>query len=671
MPQLSYRADIDGLRAVAVVPVVLFHLGVPAMAGGFVGVDVFFVISGFLITSIIRREIAEGQFSILRFYDRRVRRILPALFVTIAVTLAISSLLQVPKDLLNTAQSAVAATLFASNVLFFLESGYFDASAYSKPLLHSWSLAIEEQFYILLPLLMIAVSRRRFGATGWIAAITLASFLLSAFATRSYPSAAYYLLPWRAWELGIGALLACVAGPALAAPALRGAVAGLGLLLILGAVLLIDAATPFPGVAALAPVAGTAMIIHAGRFGPSPVSRLLGAALPVWIGKLSYSLYLWHWPVIVFFVYWRFDMPDLVEGTALFALSLAAAALSLRYVERPFRKPGGPVPGLRLFAGAGATAALLLAVSGGLVLSRGLPGRLPSDLQRIAAFSEDFDPRSGPCFYVKTEEESWLEPCIYGDVTAGPPKVALWGDSHAPALVPALDQAGLDAGASVALYAKQGCPGFTDFQVYWTGNDHDCSRYLDEIIPAILNDPSIEVVVLSFRTPIYTQGWLDYGLAERGRRSITIGSRAAPLSPVAIEARLALFLDRLDGAVTALQAAGKRVILVYPTPEAGVQVPSALLRQALWQGAIGDLALPRDVFDARTARSIAGFDRLAERHGLTTVRLDRALCDDQVCRLVQDGIPVFRDNNHLSATAARNMAPHFRTVFETLRERGT
>jgi len=242
---LRYRADIDGLRSVAVLPVMLFHFGVAAIPGGFIGVDVFFVISGYLIASIIAREINEGHFSILRFYER---------------------------------------------------------SAYDKPLLHTWSLAIEEQFYLFVPLILMAVAWRgknvwrRMGL--WVTGLTALSFLLSAFATAAFPTAAYYLIPWRAWELGIGAMLALDVVPRLKSD-LQRHVAGLaGITLIICAALAINKSMTFPGVVALAPVLGTALIIQAGRDGPNLIGRLLGAPLPVLIGKLSYSLYLWHWPLV-------------------------------------------------------------------------------------------------------------------------------------------------------------------------------------------------------------------------------------------------------------------------------------------------------------------------------------------------------------------------------------
>ena len=671
MSDLKYRPDIDGLRSVAVLPVVLFHFGASGVTGGFVGVDVFFVISGFLITSILRREIGEDRFSILDFYERRIRRILPALFVTMAVSMVVVSFIFTPADLENAGLSAVAATLFASNILFYLEAGYFEAAAYSKPLLHTWSLAIEEQFYIFVPLLLMILARWKQPAVIWIGALTLASFALSAITTERMASAAYYLLPWRAWELGVGALLAYGVGPSLHVRGWREGAAALGLGLILFAALTFNRTTAFPGVAALAPTLGAALILQAGRFGPTLVGRALSLALPVWIGKLSYSLYLWHWPVVVVFVYWTMNMPDLLQGSLLFAVSLALAALSVRFVERPFRLPPAKIGHNRsIFWGAGGAMFASIALASAIVLSNGLPARLPEDIRGVAAFVNDRDPRTKECYRTKKQQQTWTDPCIYGADGAGPAQVAVWGDSHGPALIPALDVAGQAHGVPVALYAHEGCPGFSDFQVYWVGHDHDCSVYLDTTIPDLLNNRDIKTVVFTFRAQMYAQGWVDYGMGERDRRPLFIGPRSGPLNEDVD--RTAFFLDRLEDSIVALRESGKQVVLVYPMPEAGIRVPDAILRAGARGSQANDVTLPRSVFDDRTAEIIAGYDQIVEAHGVRPIRLDQMMCGSQDCRLTfEDGTPIFRDSNHLNATAARRFAPVFDPVFADLKRNDT
>lgn len=660
---LRYRADIDGLRAVAVLPVVAFHFGQPWASGGFVGVDVFFVISGFLITSIIQRELASGSFSLLSFYERRIRRILPALFVVVAGSLAAAVVVFLPHHLRDAGQSAVAAAVFASNILFWLEAGYFDAAAYTKPLLHTWSLAIEEQFYLFVPLVLMALAAAKRRPLRWIGALTLLSFALSAATTAIVPTAAYYLLPWRAWELGVGALLALGILPLDRLAPWRGPLAAAGVAMILLAVAVLDKGTAFPGVAALLPVLGSAMVIAAGAAGPSRVAGALGSRPLVWIGKRSYSLYLWHWPAVVFFLYVFLEMPAPLEAAGLFALSLLLADLSYRFVERPFRRPGF---GRRrtIFAVGGAATAAVIAAGMVPVLGTGLPFRLPPEAKRIAAFAEDRHAAARLCER-RQNGKNWDEPCLFGAAGEGPATVALLGDSHGPAYVPALDRAGAELGLTIEMLAHRGCPNFPDFQVYWIGEEHDCTPYVDATFERVLSDPDIEVVIYTLRAQLYAKGWPRYSLTERGRSPLLIGPRAGPLADGAD--RTAFFLQRLEAAVRRLRAAGKQVLLVYPLPEAEQHVPEAAARSLVRGGNIGGHSIARARFDDRTAAIIAGYDEIVERYDLLALRMDEILCDEMACDLFLEDVPLFRDTNHLTETAARRLAPRFVEVLGAAR----
>ena len=658
---MKYRADIDGLRTIAVLPVVLFHAGFPGMSGGFVGVDVFFVISGFLITTIIWDELQDGRFSLARFYERRIRRILPALFVVIAATLALGSVVFLPRALAETGQAAIAATLFVSNVLFWVEAGYFDIAAYAKPLLHTWTLAIEEQFYLVVPLLLMALAARGRRPLVWIGALTAASFLLSATTSTLHPNAAYYLTPWRAWELGLGSMLA-LTGPAaaraLASRPLREAAAGLGLAMILASVALIDRTTPFPGTAALAPTLGTVLVIWAGAAGSTLTGRLLGTRPFVWIGRRSYSIYLWHWPVIVFWVYLAVGFPGPLVGLGLLGASIALAAFTYRYVEQPFLAAAGPrtrrVP-LRPF-GAAAVATGALCLAGGVLHHlNGIPGRLSPEARAASAFVADQGPRMQECFRDKHDDMTWDEPCTFGATDADRATVAVWGDSYGPTLIPALEETAKAEGVKIALYAHDGCPAIEDFQVYW--DDHDCAPFLGTSRQAILSDDGIELVILTMRAQLYTRGWTRYGLAERDRDPLYIGTEADRLSRDAD--RTAFFVAGLERTIEDLTAAGKRVALVYPLPEAGSSVPDLVARAALIDGDLPP-QLPRRRFDARSEEVIAAFDGLVARHDILPLRVYEAFCDAKACRLSDDdGVPIYRDANHLTATTSRRLAPWF------------
>ena len=341
---MRYRPEIDGLRAIAVAAVILFHAGFALFGGGFVGVDVFFVISGFLITSIIVEELKTGRFSVLRFYERRARRILPALFTVMAACVPFAYRLLSPDDLKDFAQSLAAICLFASNVLFWGESGYFDTQAELKPLLHTWSLAVEEQFYVLFPLLLLVAWRlgRRFLLV-LIGAIAALSFITSVEEVKNFPSAAFYLLPSRAWQLLVGALASFVAdrwpSVALRQPAVRLASEAFGwggMAMIVMALFLFDEQTPFPGLNAALPTVGTVLVLL-GASDRTSVGRMLAWRPLVGLGLISYSAYLWHQPLFAFTKHALLaDLPtDL--AIVLCAVTIVLACLSWRYVEQPFR----------------------------------------------------------------------------------------------------------------------------------------------------------------------------------------------------------------------------------------------------------------------------------------------------------------------------------------------
>ena len=338
---IKYRADIDGLRAVAVLPVVLYHAGVLGMSGGFLGVDVFFVISGFLITSIIATEISEHRFSLLSFYERRARRILPALTVVVLSTFAVGWVLLVPSEYKSLGQSALASALFLSNVYFTLTLDYFAPAAEFSPLLHTWSLAVEEQFYLFYPpVLALLFAWRGIRAALWaVAGISGLSLAAAVVMLPVKPDWVFYLIFFRAWELGIGAVLALSFFPVPRRRLLREIIAITGLLAILVPVFLYDSSMPFPGIAAVPPVFGAAAIIYIGKESlGSTVNKILAHRSLVWIGLISYSLYLWHWPILAFFRIGREHVSlPLDVGLLAVAVSVGVAWVSYRVIEYPFR----------------------------------------------------------------------------------------------------------------------------------------------------------------------------------------------------------------------------------------------------------------------------------------------------------------------------------------------
>jgi len=456
---MKYRPEIDGLRALAVLPVILFHARIQTFSGGFVGVDVFFVISGYLITSIIQSDLAKGQFSIVNFYERRARRILPALFLVVACCLPAAWFWLWPNDMKAFSESVASVAVFSSNFLFLHQSGYFD-TAEVKPLLHTWSLAVEEQFYVLFPLLLFLAWRY---ARKWlvplIIAVALASFLLADWGSTSRPAATFFLLPTRAWELSLGALVAFHlaktpgrSGGRIGAEFLSAA----GLALIGVAVFAFDERTPFPGRYALLPACGTALIILFG----SPrtlVGRLLGAKPLVAVGLVSYSAYLWHQPILSFARELGDEPLRRAALVALMGLSLVLAYLSWKYVESPFRSRS-QFSRRQVFAFAGIGSVIFLAL--GLVghATNGFEARLTPEQRTLLSYIA-YDAESnywrGNCFLMPEQSvEDFKEDCSVSS-TGGD---LIWGDSHAAALTYGFRV----FSKRVVQYAGTGCPPLFD-----------------------------------------------------------------------------------------------------------------------------------------------------------------------------------------------------------------
>lgn len=489
----DYRPDIDGLRAVAVLSVLAFHYGMPLpvewrLSGGFTGVDVFFVISGFLITSKIYEDIRSGTFSVLGFYDRRIRRILPALILMLAVTLLAGRFLLMPGDYKSLADSTTTAALGVSNFYFRSNTGYFDQAAELLPLLHTWSLAVEEQFYVVWPVLLFVVAKRanRIDLAGILAAAAILGLMASLMWFDVDPKAAFFMAAPRAWELAIGAVLVFL--PPLPR-AIGEAATVVGLTLICAGFVLISKAS-FPGVAALYPCIGAALVIWP-REEETSAGRLLGYLRPV--GLISYSLYLWHWPVWVLFrVYINGGVPRIREAVALAVVSIVLATLSFRYVEKPFRKMR-PAPAKSVQAGLFACG-LIFVASMYIDSKEGMPERISPDAYAMRS---------------REVMQAWTCPqnlnlmgrthCVFGAPWETSRKAILWGDSHAWHLAPFFDVVARERGISVIL--EDGCPAALGKNVHRRRTDvpdyqRDCSNIRNSIL-TMLAAERIEFVIMA------------------------------------------------------------------------------------------------------------------------------------------------------------------------------
>lgn len=656
-------------------PVVLFHADVPGFAGGFVGVDVFFVISGFLITSIVARELNEGRFSIRGFYLRRIRRLFPALFCVVLVSAGFAYWLLMPQELEDFGESVIATSLFGSNFLFNNEAGYFDGPAEMKPLLHTWSLAIEEQYYVLYPALLLwlagTTSRPLFAAT---VSIGVVSFAIAQWAVTAYPGAAFYLLPSRAWELmlGSGLALAVLGGRFKKTPRTGREVAGVvGLGLIAIAVFTYDETTPFPGAAALLPCVGTALLIYAGTAGSYVVGHLLSLRALVFFGLLSYSLYLWHWPVIVFLKHYLLTPLNATAIGFAIALSFVLAYLSWRYVERPFRKSSGQMfsagwgwlqlEDKHLFRATGMV--MLLSIGIGLYLdqSDGVPDRLRGEAAEIYAVAEDKAPERKRCEGIAPEQISYERLCRLVDNSAEP-TFLVWGDSHAVAMMHVMAQAAEALEINGLNATSNGCVPLLNLTRPGRDLDATCIKFAQQVMDILADHPRLETIVLISRWARHAEG-SAYG--QEGKPTLFLRHADGRRARNVAENRV-LFEAGLRATVHRLQDLGRRVVVVGPVPEMGIDVPAAMAK-ARMRGREFWPAVERQAFFTRQAFVLEQLQ--ASDAGYEFVPIHDYFCSSQKCPGHDGRLPIYFDDNHPALRGTQRLGELFRSILQ--RDRAT
>lgn len=661
---LPHRPEIDGLRAVAVVPVILFHAGFGAFAGGFVGVDVFFVISGYLITSIIAAEQNAGTFSVARFYERRARRILPALFFVMAVSLPVAALLLFPNDRREFSQSVVAAATFWSNVFFARSSGYFDTAAELKPLLHTWSLAIEEQFYVVFPLLLLTVRRLGRPFTIGLLAVAAVASLWMAQASAQTPST-FFSLPARGWELLLGALLALgsrsirgVVGRAPGSHAVEQAAGAVGLMLIGYAVFAFDRTTPFPGVLALVPTLGTALIILFGHR-DTVVGRVLGSRPLVGIGLISYSAYLWHQPLFAFTRQVSTTEVGALRLLGLSAASLALAYVSWRYVEQPFRSPQR-IPRRRAVAALAGAAAVLTAAAATAPAWSGSSIAPNVQWESLAARLEA---EGDVCTRTPVPGYDGVEACEFGDLAAGR-AVAIYGDSHAIALHRELDRALRERGLKEVRVAASGClpiPHLRSGEDPGVAGIKACEQAFASLLRYLTDHTDTVVVSIRWSYRLYPVPGevhsLTFTNSDGGAEPSGTGRSVAVTDGYRTGTGLEEKEATLEHLVASLASTGRRVIVVYPVPEIGWNIArvnrNAYLRHRV---PLAQLSIDQREFVDRNRFVNRVLDGVAARSNVVPVRPASIFCDTFIagrCTAQFGGVPYYYDNNHVSEVGAR------------------
>ena len=630
---MGYRPDIDALRALAVLSVIAYHWQIPPFAGGFVGVDIFFTISGFLITQLITTETDQDRFSFWNFYERRTRRILPALYVMVAVVFVLSWRMLFPSDYQNLSLSILSVVTFCSNFFFWREAGYFDTSSLGKPLLHTWSLAVEEQFYLVLPVLIWLITKIRWhgpvarGRLLVLGIVGALSFGISAWGVFKSPHATFYLPFGRAWEFLVGSALTLDIIPPPRKAKDRVQIALLGLCVLGISIFAIDDRTLFPGPGAILPCLGCALIILAQSNQVAGVSQAAPFRALTFIGKISYPLYLWHWPVYLYALAWLGGSQPLTvtAKASLFAISFVLACVSFQFIEQPIRRKRVLVRQPALFGGAIFASFFLLAAGAAGVFYRGFPNRFYSLVATIDRYS-NYDRRSlyreGTCFLEPPQTIlDYLEPSCFA-TSAQKPNVLLWGDSLAAhfydALASKLGDANIlqaNASACVPIPTAKGddIPFCHDFN----------ARIFD-----LIKDHHPDTVILSAQWTAY-QGAIEY----------------QHLSSL------------LHGAIAKLNDLAIKVIILGPGPRYSEPLPKVLdkvildraERQLTLNSKVNEFLIP-GLFEL-DRRMSADFSNPRK---VFYVSILNAICAEHVCPVLIDrSVPIAWDIVHMTAEGSR------------------
>jgi len=631
------------MRAIAVVAVIIFHLSKSTLPGGYLGVDIFFVLSGFLITSIIWSEMLLGKFTLAHFYERRIRRILPALFLVLIVATCLSIWLLLPADAVDYGKSLIASLAFVANIYFWRDTGYFNPISETKPLLHVWSLGVEEQFYIIFPILLYLIVRFARKRTMLIVLfLVIASLALNYLATAHGAGVpAFFLLPTRAWELGAGALLGLPPTSQLRpSRSIAIVLAAAGLTALANGVLLLVSTAVLTS--NLFVIVGTCLLLFAGKNAENPISKILSAKVFSLPGLLSYSLYLWHWPIIVFLKYYLARPLNLMEILVAVFLMSMASFLSWRFIEAPFRREELPIRKVLAVVCAGGAVLAIAGVT--IVVGHGFPQRLDP---RAAVINEAVGTnyRCGIRDYMPFGASRACSLTLPSRNIADA-NVALLGNSHAQMYAPVWKSIFAERGLRGLLVPLNGCLPTTTVNI-----SADCAEMAKTNLQSLLGLPAIKTVVIATT-------WV-YG--PNDLRTVS-GARVDNRDNKALQAGL-------DALIDTLVQRGRRVVLIGPIPEPGWDVASILSRDLRFGRKLDKpLGESAAAFAARFHDIVA---HLQARRDMTLVLPNRLLCDAQTCHYILDGHAMYADNNHLAEGEVRRFVPLFAAAFdaETSRSR--
>ena len=665
---MKYRPEIDGLRAVAVLPVILFHAGLESFNGGFVGVDVFFVISGFLITSILIRDIESDRFSLSQFYERRARRILPALFFVMLCMLPFAWLWMLPHQLEDFSQGLIAVCLFVSNLLFWRQSDYFAPATEENPLLHTWSLAVEEQYYVLFPLFLVFAWRwgkRKLYYS--LIAFALVSLGISEWGWRNESIANFFFAPTRAWELFAGSISAFIANKQ--GVRANNPLSLLGLALIVTSIVVYDKNTPFPSVYAIPPVLGTALLMLFAEKS-TIAAKFLSWQPMIQVGLISYSAYLWHQPLFAFARLRTVNEPSLTLMLSLSFLSLILAWASVRWIERPFRvNRDGLFRKNMIFTYSLVGSLCFIALGFIGHTKQGFIERFDSPYTRMLTYFEK-DNRAQNAEACKKLES--LDACEFGSKDSPKANIVLFGDSHAGILRASLSKLSQELKLKGLFFATN-CP--PALGVYASISNIKCYDYNRETIQWINRNQEIKTVILSARWTLsvekkrYVNGlggvesgldfWLD--LVDKQGKQITHHSEVKRKQAV---------LSQYQKTIEALLQAGKRVIVVKPVPEMGWNIPNMLIKLKQITGEdYPQIYVPYAHYLQRNKKVLDLFKKLAKEAKTAQQKLHfidpaQEICDPKAerCYAVRNKEIYYYDDDHLSQAMTHRLIPLFQPL---------
>jgi peptidoglycan/LPS O-acetylase OafA/YrhL len=674
-PQLvksHHRRDIDGLRAVAVMGVILHHAGVSLVGSGFAGVDIFFVISGFLIGGIVATEMEHGEFSWHRFYARRARRILPMLFVVILVSLMMGWITMTPEQLRYFGGGAISTLMFLSNLWFYNQIDYFNPDAAEDPLIHTWSLAIEEQFYIFLPVLLFLIWR--FGARVRVCVLTalaFVSFVVTLEIGPDDPMAAFYLIHARAWELLAGVLAALGFSRAQAVGRAAGLFADVGFALVVVGLFLVPHSALWPGPWTLLPVGGTVLLVLYGHR-TSLARSVLQLPLVVSIGLISYSAYLWHQPIIGFLAIHDSKPEDWVGIGLLVLATLALAALTWQLIEQPFRNGVARSRSGHLTLWIAGIFIAGFAIGGHA--TKGYPLRVPPEVREMLAWSASVPESYRRCIGGRKEGER-LDPasaCIHG-ANEAPPIVAIWGDSHAAVLANPLGNALAVAGIGLRELSASSCMPVSGVRNTALKRAEYCAVHNSLMMDYMLADPNLRVVVIFAYWNSYAESRDFNNKAGAIVRDKLVAVPLDKPDQMLDEERIAALAVLMKGDLLRLVRAGKRVIILGPIPEPGFDLPDRLGRD-MWLGidSAKHMEYPEEAFAdyAALAKSIIT-SAASELPSVTLLDPAPLFCKaGATCSLVKNGEPLFFDSNHLSLAGSALVVPYLAEAVKAALEPG-